>query len=197
MLDLVEHVDTRDLDQACSSDEGVIIVTAHLGPPKLLMHWLIENRPSLLVWTNMRDLPLRHLQQEAKAVFLNPMDAGQRSVLLARSALHLRRGGTLLGAPDIASGGRIHSRTRYGYQWRCSLGLPALARTLGVRCVRGLALWQGGRLRITFRTVDPPQRDLNEDAWLASWIDTYLEQLDPILLGSPENLRFLNWAVKP
>jgi hypothetical protein len=158
------------------------------------MNCLVEQDLPLLVWTNTTDLP-GWLVGRGKASFLDPTQGEERSVLLVKSALHLRAGGVLLGAADQATGDRTILLERLGMRWRFSLGLPALARRLDVPVVVSLALWSGERVRIEWHRLSPPERNLPEEDWYRAWLDGYWRLVEPVLRGSPENLRFLRWVV--
>jgi lauroyl/myristoyl acyltransferase len=195
-LELVEAADVAALDQARQGGRGVIMLTAHLGPPKFLMHWLLEQSLPLLVWTNTADLPA-WLPAERPGVFLDPRQPEARGVRLVQSALHLRRGGVLLAAADLGSGDRPQTIERLGMTWSFSLGLPALARRLEVPVVATLALWHGDRVRVRCMPLEPPDPGLPEDAWSRAWLDRYWQVIEPVVLDSPENLRFLRGVANP
>jgi hypothetical protein len=193
-LRLVESAEYGPLDEARRRG-GVIIVAAHLGPPKFLMNCLLEHDLPLVVWTNTRDLPA-WLAERGKATFLDPLAADQRATLLVKSALHLRGGGVLLGAADHASGDRTVVLDRLGMRWRFSLGLPTLAGRLGLPVVVALAGWTGERIRITCRSLEPPPVSGTAAAdWSHAWLARYWECIEPTVRHEPENLRFLRWAV--
>ncbi len=194
-LDLVERVDDAALDEARRQEKGVIVVTAHLGPPKFLMNWLVEQRLPLLVWTNTRDLPSWQAAA-GDTTFGDPRAQDQKSVILINSTIHLRRGGVLLGAADLGTGDRVVLLERLGISWHFSFGLPSLARRLGIPMVTALALWDGECVQIRFNPLDPPAHDLAEDEWNRAWIDSYWAIIEPVLRGSPENFRFLHRAVE-
>ncbi|MBM4020992.1 MAG: hypothetical protein FJ284_01895 [Planctomycetes bacterium] len=190
-LDLLTAADVDALDEARRRG-GVIVAAAHLGPPKFLMNWLLGRRLPLLVWTNTRDLPD---WLGGDAAFADPLDTADRGVLLVKSALHLRGGGVLLGAADQPTGDRTVVFERLGMRWRFSLGLPALARTLGAPVVTALALWQGDRVRIVCGVLASPAAGLTEEGWHRAWLEAYWRSIEPVLRNEPENLRFLRWVV--
>lgn len=192
-LDLLQAADFAGLDTA-RQQGGVIVLASHLGPPKFLMNSLLERNLPLLVWTNARDLPA-WLVTGAQAAFLDPTRDDQRSVLLVKSALHLRDGGVLLGAADQATGDRRITLERLGLRWQFSLGLPALARRLDLPVVVSLALWRGERIGIECHQLPAPKPSLTEDEWYRAWLDGYWRVIEPVLRRSPENLRFLRWVV--
>jgi hypothetical protein len=188
-LRLLDEPDWTEFDQARAKG-GVIVATAHLGPPKFLMHSLIERRLPLLVWTNAADLPA-WLPATTETTFLDPLLPAERGVLMVKSALHLRRGGVLLGAADMQTGDRSREFDRLGRRWHLSPGLPALARRLSVPAFFMLALWEGNRVRISCRRLEPPASDLPEEAWEDAWLDRYWDEVERVVCTSPENLRFL------
>jgi len=192
-LDLIEPPDLSPLEEG-RRQGGVILVAAHLGPPKLLMNCLLEQGLPLLVWTNTSDLP-DWLVARGGATFLDPTREDERSVLLVKSALHLRDGGVLLGAADQVTGDRTITLERLGVRWRFSLGLPALARRLQVPVVVALALWREDRIRIECHRLSPPDRALPEADWYRAWLEGYWQVIEPVVRRSPENLRFLRWVV--
>lgn len=191
-LGLVESADLAALDEA-RGQGGVIVVAAHLGPPKFLMNWLLDRQLPLLVWTNTHDMPAWLAGRDG--VFLDPLRPDERAALLVRSALHLRRGGVLLGAADHATGAQPIVLDRLGVPWRFSLGLPALARRLQVPAVIALALWQGERIRLETRRLPAPDQALAEADWHLAWLEAYWTAIESIVRSQPENLRFLRWAV--
>jgi len=193
-LGLVEHVASGPLVEALSQGRGVIILTAHFGPPKFLMNWLIDQDLPLLVWTNMRDLPA-WVASSSRAKLVDPRSPDRKSVTLVNSALHLRRKGVLLGAADMATGDRLVTIERYGFVRRFSVGLPTLARRLDVPTVVGLALWKGDRVAIEFSRLESPDTSLPESDWTTQWLERSWSCMEPILMESPENLRFLKSAV--
>lgn len=195
-LELVDEVDSRALGDAIAKGRGLIVVTAHIGPPKFLMNWLLGQQLPLLVWTNTHDLPA-WLATSARATLVDPRDEERKSVVLINSALHLRRQGVLLGAADMATGDRQYAIERFGFTRTFSFGLPVLARKLGVPTVAALALWRGNRIAIEFAPVAPPDASLQESEWMTRWLERSWAFVEPILLESPENLRFLRSAVRP
>ncbi len=194
-LALVDEVDDTALVDARRQGKGVIVVTAHIGPPKFLMNWLVDQGLPLLVWTNTGDLPAWQAAS-GDARFVDPRTPDDKSVVLVNAAIHLRRGGVLLGAADMGTGGRVVTIERLGYVREFSLGLPALARRLDVPAVTGLALWHGDRIRIRFVPLEPPSPGLSEDEWNQAWLDRSWAVVEPVLGDSPENLRFLRKAVE-
>lgn len=188
-LALLEPTDWSEFDAARSAG-GVIVATAHLGPPKFLMHVLLERQLPLVVWTNAADLP-DWLPASTTASFLDPLLSEERAVLMVKSALHLRTGGILLGAADMQTGGRSQEFDRLGRLWQFSPGLPALARRLAVPVFLMLALWQGNRVQISCRRLEPPEAELADESWQQSWLNRYWSELEEIITSTPENLRFL------
>ncbi len=193
-LRLVERVDVAALE-AARKQGGVIVAAAHLGPPKFLMNWLLDQQLPLLIWTNTRDMPASQAVSGA-ARFLDPLAAEERGVLLVKSALHLRGGGVLLGAADHATGDRLISLERLGREWRFSLGLPVLARRLGIPVVVAISRWHGQRIRVNCMPLEAPYESLSEEAWNRAWIERYWAAIEPLIARSPENLRSLRWAVE-
>jgi hypothetical protein len=188
-LELLDPTDWSEFDKARASG-GVIVATAHLGPPKFLMHIMLERRMPLLVWTNTADLP-EWLSHSPNATFLDPLPPAERAVLLVKSAMHLRQGEVLLGAADMNTGGRSQELNRFDYCWHLSPGLPALARRLAVPTFIMLALWQGNRIKIMCQRIEISEKDLTDEQWRQAWLDRYWSELEKIISSSPENLRFL------
>lgn len=186
---LLEPVDWSEIDNAIAAG-GVIIATAHLGPPKFLMHALLAKELPLLVWTNKFDLP-SWIEQSHNAKFLNPLISDERSLLMIKSAIHLRQGGVLLGAADVNTGNRIFEILKFDQKWQLSPGLPALARLLSVPTFLVLALWQGNKIKIQFQKLDFSGQNLNSEQWQDEWLHLYWNELEKIISTSPENLRFL------
>lgn len=193
-LALVDHVEAHSLTEAVAKGRGVIVLTAHLGPPKFLMNWLIDQDLPLLVWTNMRDLPA-WLAMSSRAKLVDPRSPDRKSITLVNSALHLRRKGVLLGAADMATGDRLITIERHGFVRHFSVGLPTLARRLDVPTVVGLALWKGDRVVIEFSRLESPDTSLPDSRWTTQWLERSWSCMERILMESPENLRFLKSAV--
>lgn len=195
-LGLVEAVEMAALERARQAGRGVIVLAAHLGPPKFLMHWMLEQSLPLVVWTNAADLPA-WLPAERPGVFLDPRQPAERAWRLVQSAAHLRRGGVLLAAADVATGDRPLTLERLGLPWNFSLGLPALAKRLDVPVVATLAIWNGCRVRVRGTLLEPPDLGLSEEAWSREWLDRYWRVIEPVVSSSPENLRFLRHVASP
>lgn len=187
-LGIADSPDWGELDEARRAG-GVILATAHLGPPKLLMNVLLERRMPLLVWTNSKDLP-DWLAATTGGSFLDPLLAAGRSVLMVKTALHVRSGGVLLGAADRVHGRRLIRRTAICRKWAFSPGLPALARRLGVPSFLIAALWDGDRVRIECRRQTVPA-NIADATWQEAWVEEYWQWMKAILGSGPENLRFL------
>jgi lauroyl/myristoyl acyltransferase len=194
-LELVEPVDCRPLFEAQAQGRGVIVLTAHIGPPKFLMNWLLGQQIPLLVWTNTLDLPAWQAAI-SPATLVDPRSQDEKSVILVKSALHLRRKGVLLGAADMPTGDRLVTIEWRGFARTFSLGLPTLARKLGVPTVVGLALWERNRITIRFAPLEPPDASLDDHAWNLRWLERSWGFVEPVLAESPENLRFLQQAVE-
>jgi lauroyl/myristoyl acyltransferase len=188
-LALLESADWSELD-AARQRGGVILATAHVGPPKFLMHVLLERQLPLLVWTNAADLP-DWLPARGPTTFLDPLVPAERAIVMVKTAVHLRSGGVLLGAADMPTGGRSQEFERLGRRWHLSPGLPALARRLSVPTFFVLALWQGNRVRILCQKLEVPEEHLDDEAWQQAWLDRYWSEVEKLIPSSPENLRFL------
>ncbi len=198
--DALSLVDVSSFDEVEMARHagGVILAAAHLGPRKTAMHGVLEESWPLMVWTHyapqampawMKDLP--HVR------FLDPMDLSTANFILGRSALHLRNGGILFGAPDVGSGARRITRRKFGADWQFSLGLPALARRLETPVFFTTALWKDRRVLLTATGLEAPPRGLSEDEWFQAWVDDYSARTDSVIASSPENLRFLRWIFSP
>lgn len=188
-LALLEPTDWSELDAALE-EGGVIVATAHLGPPKFLMHVMLDRQMPLLVWTNMKDLP-EWLSQIPNATFLNPMPPAERAVLLVKSAMHLRGGGILLGAADMKTSGRSRELFKFDRCWHLSPGIPTLALKLTVPTFFVLALWHGNRIRIICQRMELPYNEMTDEQWQQAWLDRYWSELEKLIPSTPENLRFL------
>lgn len=188
-LRLLDSPDWSELDAARAAG-GVIVAAAHFGPPKFLMNVLAERGLPLMVWTNSADLP-DWLPASTGATFLDPLVPETRAMLMVKSALHLRRGGVLLGAADIPTGARRREFERFGCRWQLSPGLPALARRLAVPSFLALARWRGNRVRIECQRLESPPDGLDEEQWEDVWLDRYWSELEDRMPTAPEDLRFL------
>jgi len=193
-LRLVESADLTAIEDARRQAGGVIILAAHLGPPKFLMHWLLEQGLPLRVWTNAADLP-DWLPRTWPGVFLDPRRPAERGIRLVQAAMHVRRGGVILAAADVASGDKPVVFERLGLPWRFSLGLPTVARRLQAPVVVTLALWQGNRVRVTCLPLEPPGSELSEPEWCQAWLDRYWQIMEPVVRDTPENIRRLRVVV--
>ena len=189
VLGIVDPPDWSDFDAARRSG-GVILATAHLGPPKLLMNLVLERSMPLLVWTNAADLP-DWLPAATGGLFLDPIPAAGRAALMIRTAVHLRSGGVLLGAADRVHGGRVIRRAAMCREWKFSAGLPALARRLNLPTFLTAAVWDGHRVRVECRQQDSPPATLPPEAWQDAWVEDYWRWMKGIIDRGPENLRFL------
>ncbi len=192
-LDLVDCSDWDDVE-AARINGGVILAAAHIGPPKMAMNVLMAQDIPLQVWTrsDAASVPSR-----PGLTLCDPGNLSQRSQILLNAALHLRRGGVLFAAPDVWTGENLVTLDRLGTSWRFSRGVPALARSLGVPVFFATALWQGDGIKMSYVHLPAPQDVSCSDEWERRWIETYWRALEPIILNSPENLRFLrgiNWA---
>ncbi len=168
--------------------QGVILVGAHLGPPKVAMHCVAQLSMPTMIWTNKQDLP-DSLVEDSGASFLDPTSSAERPTMLVRSALHLRNNGVLMGAPDIATGHKQALLERFGTPLTFSFGIPALARRLEIPVFLILALWKDYRLKLQYEPIAPPSADLGENDWYRAWIEGYWQKLEPYIRNSPENLR--------
>jgi hypothetical protein len=196
-LALMDPPDWRPVE-AARAKGGVILATAHLGPRRTAMYYCFGERWPLMVWShNGPGQPSLAYAHRMGVEVLDAMDPATSSFILGRTALHLRAGGLLLAAADIASSARPLVIDRLGCSWRFSPGMPMLARRLGVPVFLVFALWRGLRLHITVQALEPPAMDLPEEQWLHSWIGQYWDAMERIILSSPENLRFLRWLFSP
>lgn len=190
-LDLIDPSPWEEIE-AAQKDGGVIIATAHLGPPKTAMHSLIEQRWRLLLWTHYAagDMP-SWLAESPRTQFLDPTDAATKPHILIQSAIHLRDGGALFGASDLATGSQLVVLEKFGEQWSYSLGIPMLAQRLQVPVFFVLALWKNHRVSLEITRMKSPEGNLGEQSWCRAWTLLYSAEIDKIISSSPENLRFL------
>jgi len=189
VLGIIDPPDWSDFDAARRSG-GVILATAHLGPPKLLMNLLLERAMPLLVWTNSADLP-DWLAGATGGRFLDPLPAADRAVVMVKTAVHLRSGGVLLGAADRMHGGQLLRRAAVCQEWMFAPGLPTLARRLGLPTFLTAAVWDGHRVRVECRRQESPPATLPPEAWHEAWVEDYWRWMKGIIDRGPENLRFL------
>jgi len=189
VLELIDPPDWTAINEA-QQHGGIILATAHIGPPRAAMNYLIDCNLPLLIWTNMQGVP-GWLPRKTTAKFLDPLFAEERAVLLIKSALHLRAGGVLFGAPDWASGTRTVALPRLGVECFFSLGIPMLVRQLRLPAFLVMALWHGERIQLTSIPIYPPDFAMAADEWNRLWIERYWGEIEPIIRSSPENLRFL------
>ena len=167
---------------------GMILVAAHLGPPKFAMHCVMQENWPLMIWSRSRAI---ELPEAKRSCLRDPGQQNEQSALLIATAAHLRSGGVLFAAPDVPSGARPLILKRLGTNWRFSRGIPALARSMNVPCFLVLALWVGGRVELTTKEMPRPSDDLSEADWVSAWIEAYWDLIEPTILSSPENLRFI------
>lgn len=192
-LGLLLKADWQILEEARRAGP-FIIATAHLGPPQFLMNALTHTGWFMLFWTNMSGKP-SWFYAGRESMFLDPVISSGRSMLLVKSALHLRSGGILLGAADHPSGERTIAFEQWGRRWQFSLGLPTLSRQLNIPFVFCLALWSGERVLIQCSGINVPDQALPEQQWHEEWVRKYWAFLEPIIRNSPENLRFMRQVV--
>lgn len=186
VLDLITGPDWSELEAARTKHGGVILAGAHIGPPKTAMNFLMNQGLPLMIWTDMN-----HFPEWVKTTFdITFVDPARNPALLAKTALHLRSGGVLFGAPDAPSGRRTISFESIA-PWNFSLGIPTLARVLNLPVFRFLALWNDNRIKIECERAASPQNDLDEEHWNHQWVENFCDPLDRIVQTSPENLRFL------
>lgn len=129
---------------------------------------------------------------EIAGPLLNPLTASGRSEILVRSALHLRAGGLLYGAPDGGNSPSHIDVECFNRTWRFSPGIPALARMLDVPSFTVLALWEGTRIILRIVPIKAPDRGLPPKDWDRAWIIEHWNAICPVIMSSPENLRFLS-----
>jgi hypothetical protein len=188
-LELVDRPDWTIVEDAWQRG-GVILAAAHVGPPKMAMNLLLDRGMRPVVWTNTSDMPAWQ-PGKTQACFLDPLHPDERAVLLVRSALHLRAGGILFGAPDWPTGQRLVTLHRLGTGWTFSVGLPALARLVRTPAFLVLALWHDDRLRMTISPIARPAGAMGEHDWDVAWLEGYWRGIESVIRTSPENLRFL------
>ena len=189
-LALMEPADWSLVDDAMARG-GAICAAAHVGPPKFALCLLSRRMPRLLAWTSVPSFP-DWLQERPHAVWLDPNQDSHRANVLVRSAIHLRQGGVLFGAPDGAWG-RTTSVSANGSK-RYALGIPTLSRQLNIPVLLVMALWAGERVRLVVTRLEPPPSSLDEDGWNNAWVTSYARKVNDAIAGAPENLRDLQWA---
>lgn len=190
-LSLVQVVDDSAYTDA-RSQGGVLVATGHYGPNSFLVHYLLEREPSLAVWTQYEysdDLRVDH----PDAWIVDPRNDPART--LVRSALHVRGGGVLLGAPDADLSARHHCVEAHRTSWCCSPGMSALARRLDAPTFLALATWHGRRLHVTFAPFPRPDNSLPDAEWDTQWCEEYLGRLIRLVDESPRSLQFL-WLTR-
>ena len=76
----------------------MIVLTARHRSSEVADELLIDRQMPLLVWTNTQDLPMWQAAT-SRATLVDPRNQDNKSVILVKSALHLRRNGVLPARP--------------------------------------------------------------------------------------------------
>jgi hypothetical protein len=187
-LDLLGGPDWSSVDTALDHS-GVILATAHIGPPKFLMNALIERSAQTMILTNTQDMP--DWLTLVAGNLLDPTRPSDRSMVMMKAAMHLRSGGLLFAAPDGGFSADHVNLKAFKRLWRFSTGIPMLARRLNVPCFSAWTLWQGNDLALQILPINPPSRDLSDNDWNRAWIADHWSDVAKVIATSPENLRFL------
>ena len=154
------------------------------------MNALIARFDRPMILTNTNDMP--DWLPELGAPLLNPMIASDRPEIMVRTALHLRAGGLLYVAPDGGYSASHIAVNCFNRTWRFSLGIPALARMIDIPSFTVLAVWEGTRIILRIVPIKAPDPGLASEDWHRAWIMEHWNAIAPVIMSSPENLRFLS-----
>lgn len=187
-LALSATVDWSQVD-AVQGTTGLIVATAHLGPPKYLMNMIADHRPDSLVVTNVADMPA--WLPEIGGRYLCPMAPERRARVAVELALHLRQGGLIFAAPDGMQGDETVVIRDIGRDWTYATGLPLIARRFGSPGITLLALWKEDRIVLEASGIETPAVSHDATSWMREWLECHHEHIRSVVFHTPENLRFL------
>ena len=86
----IDEPDWSRFQEVYHSREACIFATAHVGPPKTAMNFVMDLSEPTMIWTNKRDLP-NWVEEDSDTTFLDPTVPSETPTMLLKSALHLRR----------------------------------------------------------------------------------------------------------
>lgn len=183
MLEAAGLLDQRALDPFKAPGAGpAIFVTAHIGPPSLASHAVLEARAnahavvegSLKLCLNFPERIINVRWGDTAKALLKC-----REVLLDGGILHL--------AADAPTGERTEPFEWNGRRIELSRGPAMLAYITGAPIYWCVALWRGEKMVIEVDRMISPEPDESAADWRARWRADYGAKLVSAIRGDAEN----------
>lgn len=192
--DYVDPVDYTPLEAYLDSDKPCFIVSTHLGAPAV-------------VWALSTQIPRFHYIGGWASKVSDYMQTPYRTLMTGIGGLtqtrqisrFVAKGGMLGGMPDaplVFNNPAFASGYTYGKMcgqpFRISNMMARLAYRRSVPTFWAEFCWRDGRIVPRIEKLDVGPREMGEAAWLAAWAQAYMNKLEPIATGEPENVSL--WA---
>jgi hypothetical protein len=177
---LVEPPDLSALRAAMVGRNACVMVGAHVGPTAAAVHLFRRgNWPFRTFGTADRD--------RADGETMVPMLAN--SITTMRTIVNQIRAGTTLGLLADAPVARDRLALNFlGRDVELPLQIPKLIQRYDTASFWCCPLWHGKRIRIELTRLPEPLADEPRDVWGKRWFAAYLDKLETVMRGRPENL---------
>jgi hypothetical protein len=186
--DLVEPPDLSEVRTALVERNGCILAAAHVGPTAAAVDMFRRgNWPFRTLGTPDRD--------RTAGDTMVPIIA--KSTVTMRTIINQIRNGTMIGLSADAPIARDRLGLEFlGREIELPVQVPKLIQRYETASFWCCPLWCNGRIAIELKRLPDPVAGEARDAWCERWFAAYLEELETVMRGRPENLGLFSgiWA---
>ena len=178
---LVDEADLGPLFSASAQHGSCLVISAHVGPTPALVSMIVRksNRPFRVLGSAERARPDDAVISYASSPYAT-----------LRSLVGNLRDGDMVGlAGDQTFANEAVSVDFLGRRIELPVFVPKLIRMSRLPAFWCCPLWRGkNRIVLQIENLPYPEEGESQGTWLRRWIAAYLDRLERVMRGRPENL---------
>ena len=185
---LLEERDLGDLSAVANRGGPCLIVGAHVGPSPGAAKFLRRAKLQFHLLANA-DLVVAHGKTY---ISVKPDPVATLRPLVEK----LRSGGRIAIMGDSPLAWQSYAVAFLGRQVELPAIVPRLIQSCGAASFWCCPLWRDGRIALEFERLPDPMQGEPRDEWSQRWFAAYLDRLERVMRGRPENLGLFSgiWA---